>query len=196
MPSVPYTGVPTVAPQFDPTPRYIADVSPNTFGANIGGHVAARLAPALRSITLCGAGSLGTPRHPVPLMKVREKEGEERVAAHRHNLASMMIADPAKVDDLALAIQERAFINSRLRSRKYATATILADQLAKAPSVPLNAIWGEADQLAFPDIQQRVRALRAVRPDARIALMPGAGHWVAYEAAEGVNARLAEWLAP
>jgi hypothetical protein len=36
MPQVPYSGVPTVAPQLDPTPRYTADVSPDTFGANIG----------------------------------------------------------------------------------------------------------------------------------------------------------------
>jgi hypothetical protein len=36
MPSVPYSGAPTVAPQLDPTPRYTADVSPDMFGANIG----------------------------------------------------------------------------------------------------------------------------------------------------------------
>lgn len=36
MPQVPYTGVPTVAPEFSPTPRYEANVSPEMFGANIG----------------------------------------------------------------------------------------------------------------------------------------------------------------
>lgn len=36
MPTVPYTGAPTVAPQDNPIPRYSADVSPDTFGANIG----------------------------------------------------------------------------------------------------------------------------------------------------------------
>jgi pimeloyl-ACP methyl ester carboxylesterase len=165
-----------------------------SFGANIAGHVAALLTPALRSVTLLGAGSLGTPRNPVPLQKVRDKQGAARVAAHRHNLASMMIADPAGVDDLALAIQERAFINSRLRSRKFATATILADALARAPEIPVNAIWGDHDQLAWPDIQLRVAALRRARPDARMRLIPGAGHWVAFEAAAAVNALLAEWL--
>jgi hypothetical protein len=33
---VPYAGVPTVAPQLDPTPRYQAEVTPDMFGANIG----------------------------------------------------------------------------------------------------------------------------------------------------------------
>lgn len=36
MPQVPYTGVQQVAPELAPVPRYTADVSPNTFGANIG----------------------------------------------------------------------------------------------------------------------------------------------------------------
>ena len=35
MPTVPYSGVPSVAPQFDATPRYVADVSPATFGGNV-----------------------------------------------------------------------------------------------------------------------------------------------------------------
>lgn len=36
MPQVPYSGVPSVAPQMDATPRYTANVSPDTFGANVG----------------------------------------------------------------------------------------------------------------------------------------------------------------
>ena len=168
--------------------------SANPPGEHSPANVAALLAPKLRSVTILGAGSMGTPRHPVPLMKVRDKEGPARVEAHRHNLGSMMIADTSKIDELALAIQERAFINSRLRSRPFATATMLSDALARADGVPVNAIWGDRDQVAMPDIQLRIDALRRARPDARIALVPGAGHWVAYEAAEAVNALLAEWL--
>lgn len=170
------------------------DLAGFSFGANIAGHVAAALAPRLRSVTILGAGSMGTPRHPVPLMKVRDKEGQARVEAHRHNLGSMMIADASRIDDLSLVIQERAFINSRLRSRPFATATMLSDALAQAHGVPVNAIWGDRDQVAMPDIQLRVDALRRARADARIALVPGAGHWVAYEAADRVNALMAEWL--
>src|ERR1700678_3469110 len=35
MPQVPYTGVPSVAPQLDPTPRYQVDVDPASFGVNV-----------------------------------------------------------------------------------------------------------------------------------------------------------------
>lgn len=36
MPSVPFSGVPSVSPQAASTPRYTADVSADTFGANVG----------------------------------------------------------------------------------------------------------------------------------------------------------------
>ena len=36
MPQVPYQGAPSVGPEFAPTPRYEANVSPDMFGANIG----------------------------------------------------------------------------------------------------------------------------------------------------------------
>jgi hypothetical protein len=45
MPQVPYSGVPTVAPQMDPTPRYTADVTPDMFGVNIG-HAISQLGSA------------------------------------------------------------------------------------------------------------------------------------------------------
>ena len=42
--------------------------------------------------------------------------------------------------------------------------------------------------------RERVAAMRARRPDADIRMIPGAGHWVAYEAPEQVNATLLEML--
>ena len=35
MPAVPYTGVPSVAPELNPQPRYTADVRPESFGVNV-----------------------------------------------------------------------------------------------------------------------------------------------------------------
>jgi pimeloyl-ACP methyl ester carboxylesterase len=42
---------------------------------------------------------------------------------------------------------------------------------------------------------ERLEALRGVRPDAAIELIPGAGHWVMYEAPEAFNAALSRLLA-
>src|ERR1700761_6873098 len=35
MPNVPYTGVPSVAPELNPEPRYSVDVRPEAFGVNV-----------------------------------------------------------------------------------------------------------------------------------------------------------------
>ncbi len=167
-----------------------------SFGAITAGHVARLLAPRLRSVTICGAGALGTPRSPTQLVKVRDKTGAEKVAAHRHNLASLMFADPHKIDALALEIQEINSQAARLRSRQFAPSGNLKDALAAAAGVPVNAIWGERDAVAWPNLHLRIEALKEARPDARVAVVPGAGHWVAYEAAAETDALLRAWLAP
>jgi pimeloyl-ACP methyl ester carboxylesterase len=172
------------------------DLAGFSFGALTSGFVAKLLAPRLRSVTICGAGALGTPRSPVAMMKVRDKTGAEKVEAHRHNLASLMFGDPARIDALALEIQEINSNGARLKSRQFAPSGNLRDALAAARSVKLNAIWGERDAVAWPNLHERVDALRAARPDARIAVIPGAGHWVAYEAAAEVDALLRDWLRP
>jgi pimeloyl-ACP methyl ester carboxylesterase len=167
-----------------------------SFGALTSGFVAKLLAPRLRSVTICGAGALGTPRSPVPMVKVRDKTGAAKVEAHRHNLASLMFGDPSRIDALALEIQEINSNGARLKSRQFAPSANLRDALAAARGVPVNAIWGERDAVAWPNLHERVDALRGARPDARIAVVPGAGHWVAYEAAAEVDALLRDWLHP
>lgn len=167
-----------------------------SFGALISGHVARLLAPKLRSVTICGAGALGTPRSPTNLLKVRNKQGAEKVAAHRHNLDVLMFADGGRIDALALEIQEINSQAARLRSMHFAPSGNLKDALAAAVGVPLNAIWGERDAVAWPNLHLRIDSLRDARPDARVVVLPDAGHWVAYEAATAFDALLAEWIAP
>jgi pimeloyl-ACP methyl ester carboxylesterase len=171
-----------------------ADLVGFSFGANIAGHVAAALGPALRTLTIVGAGALGVARGVTPLIKIRDKDGAARVEAHRQNLASLMIKDPARIDDLALAIQEWNTVHARTRSRGFATTSMLRDRLAESP-VPIGAIWGDADQVAVPHLAERIAALREARPDAALELIEGAGHWVMYEAPEPFNAALSRLLA-
>lgn len=165
-----------------------------SFGANIGGHAAAELGTALRSLTIVGAGALGVARGVTPLVKIRDKQGEQRVAAHRANLAALMIKDPARIDPLALAIQEWNTVHARTRSRGFAATAMLRDRLCDSP-VPLGAIWGEADQIAAPHLAERIAALHAARPDAAVEVIPGAGHWVMYEAPAAFDAALSRLLA-
>jgi pimeloyl-ACP methyl ester carboxylesterase len=157
-------------------------------------HLAAIEGARVASLTLVGAASLGLPRPPLELLKVREKEGEARMAAHRENLARLMIRDPARIDATALAIQEWNTRHARLRSRRFASGASLRDALSRVRA-PLNGIWGEFDAVAWPEVEARLAVLRATDPSLLEAVIPGAGHWVAYEAPEAFNAALLAMLA-
>ena len=61
---------------------------------------------------------------------------------------------------------------------------------------PLSGIWGEFDSTTYPYIQERIDIFRAVQPDFVMSVIPGAGHWVAYEASDAFNAKLLEVLRP
>ena len=60
--------------------------------------------------------------------------------------------------------------------------------------VPVNAIWGERDQLAYYTLQDRIGALRALCPAVELRIIPVAGHWVPYEFPDAFNAALADLL--
>jgi pimeloyl-ACP methyl ester carboxylesterase len=125
---------------------------------------------------------------------VRHLQGQERRDTHRINLGRLMIADPAKIDDLAIEIQDWNTIRSRLRTPTLSRSGAIMRAIDRLQS-PLNGMWGELDAPANPKGAERVATLRAHCPDADIRLIPGVGHWAAYEAADTVNAILLEMLA-
>jgi len=164
-----------------------------SFGSIAAGHVTAAFPELVNRLILVGAGSLGVPRATINLETVREKQGEARKASNRTNLARLMIADPQRIDEVALAIQDWNVTRARVNSVGFADAGLLLEALRKV-SCPVGAIWGESDQVAVPILDRRIAALRSVQPDAVVELIPGAGHWVAYEAPNLFNAALARLL--
>ncbi len=164
-----------------------------SFGASVGGHVAALHGTRVCSLTLVGAGGLVRPRTPMVLERVRDKTGEALREAHRTNLQRIMIADPARIDALAIAIQDWNARHARLDSPALIGKRPLAVSLPQV-HVPVNAIWGERDQLAYYTLQERIDALRALCPALELRVIPVSGHWVAYEFAGAFNATLAEML--
>jgi 2-hydroxy-6-oxonona-2,4-dienedioate hydrolase len=171
-------------------PAHLAGFS---FGGVIGGQVAVQLGGRLRGFTVVGSNGLGIERSPTPLRRVPENAGdEEEFATHRYNLNQLMIADPGKIDELALYLQKLNHARARMRSRRFSRSDALAQALPKI-AARLDGIWGERDATAYPRLDERARALRAVQPDARFAVVPGAGHWVQYEAADRFNDILAEF---
>lgn len=170
------------------------DVVGFSFGGTMASCVGAIRGTQARSVTIIGSSGVGSLGSSVRLEKVRHLEGQERRDTHRANLGQLMIADPAKIDDLAIVIQDWNTIRSRLKtpaiSRSGAILTAI-DQLQS----PLNGMWGEFDAPGNPKGPERVAALKARKPDADIRLIPKTGHWAAYESPEIVNAWLLEMLA-
>jgi pimeloyl-ACP methyl ester carboxylesterase len=164
-----------------------------SFGAMLAGQIAAQRPELIDSLTVVGAGGLGLPRANVKLVRVLDKTGAEREAAHRTNLQNLMLAKPESVDVEALAIQDVNSRLARIRSVAFSTTAALSEALARV-SAPVHAIWGKADAVAALNLAARLEAIRALRPGARVTVIPGAGHWVAYEAPDAFAAALATGL--
>jgi len=166
-----------------------------SFGGVIGGNVAALLGDRLRGFTVVGSNGLGLERSPTPLKRVPPDADEtEEFATHRYNLNQLMIADPDKIDELALYLQKTNHARARMRSRRFSRSGALVEALPRV-TARLDGIWGERDATAFPHLDERGQILRSFQPQARFAVVPRAGHWVQYEAADRFNALIAEFAA-
>lgn len=166
-----------------------------SFGGVIGGNVAAQLGEQVRGFTVVGSNGLGLTRSPTDLRRVPPDAGEEEeFATHRYNLNQLMIADPDKIDELALYLQKTNHARARMRSRRFSRSGALIEALPRI-TARLDGIWGERDATAWPHLDERARILREAQPGARFVVVPGAGHWVQYEAADRFNLVLAEFAA-
>jgi 2-hydroxy-6-oxonona-2,4-dienedioate hydrolase len=167
-----------------------------SFGGVLGGHVAAQLGDRLRALTIVGSNGLGLVRQPTALERVPAgASAAEALSVHRHNLGALMIADPEKIDELAVYIQSQNAPRGRVRSRRFSRADTLARALPLVKA-RLDGIWGARDATAYPHLDERARVLRSVQPSARFEVIAGAGHWVQYEAADRFNSVLAEIARP
>jgi pimeloyl-ACP methyl ester carboxylesterase len=170
------------------------DVVGFSFGGTMASCVGAIRGKRVRSVTIIGSSGVGSLGSAVRLEKVRHLEGQERRDTHRINLNRLMIADTAKIDDLAIAIQDWNTIRSRLKTPAISRSGAILTAIDRLRS-PLNGMWGELDAPANPKGPERVKALRERKPDADIRLIPKTGHWAAYESPEIVNSTLLEMLA-
>jgi pimeloyl-ACP methyl ester carboxylesterase len=166
-----------------------------SFGGVMAGHVAALRRDGVRRLILLGAGGLGLPRPTVAALRNWRllRSARDRAAAHRHNLAAIMIADPARIDDLAVHLQSENTRRTRITSRPISLTDALRHRLAEA-RLPLAGIWGERDAMTGDLIHTRRELLQGFDPGCPFAVVEGAGHWAQYEAPDAVNGLLLEML--
>jgi 2-hydroxy-6-oxonona-2,4-dienedioate hydrolase len=162
----------------------------------LGSFVAAARGAQLRSMTLVGSASMGLRRAPMQEMQPpRRHMGRDEIAAlQRVNLGILMFAEKSRIDDLAVHLQCENVARARVKSRVFAPQNLLGDVLPRI-AAPLGGIWGERDITAYPWVEDRRDMLRRAQPDAFFAMIPGAGHWVMYEAADAFDRALLERLA-
>jgi pimeloyl-ACP methyl ester carboxylesterase len=172
------------------------DLAGFSFGAIIGGLVAAALAGRVRTLVLLGPGGLGlTPAPPRALLRLDPAMTTAAIRhVHRENLRTLMLARPESADELAVTLQI-----DNVRRARFKSGTIpVSDALLRAlPSVRahLGGIWGGRDAFTGHHLDESRAVLATADPQIEMRVIEPAGHWVNYEAAEPVNALLLEWLA-
>jgi 2-hydroxy-6-oxonona-2,4-dienedioate hydrolase len=180
--------------QIVPPPTAIA-LAGFSFGAVMGGHVAAQMGQRIACFLMIGAAGLGLPRPPrADLQRVEPGMSAGEIAAlQRGNLAKLMFGDPSRIDALAVHLQNENTRRARLDSRPIAFTDTLIHTLPRA-AARLGAIWGEKDITCLPYIDQKFGVLRAIRPNTYCDVIPDAGHWAQWEQGPAFEARLTKFI--
>lgn len=166
-----------------------------SMGGAVAVHLAARLGRDASRLVLVGTsrGMGFTPVQREPLVRWRGLDDAGMIAAHRRNLEIQMIADPDRIDELAISIQTVNTRRTRLRLAPE-TRPVVREKLSEV-TCPVAGIWGTADPVVGRYGVERVKFLKDRDPNAAAVLIEGAGHWVQYEAAAEFDAALARILA-
>lgn len=172
------------------------DLAGFSFGGIVGGHVALAQAGRIRRLVIVGSPPFGLasggPANDVRAVSPELSLDQAR-PIHLHNLATLMFADPATIDALALRVHHDNLVRSRLRSRKIARAGTLEHALRHAPC-PLHGIWGARDVTVHPDLASLRELFLQAGPDNSFELLDGIGHWAMYEDPARFNALLSARL--
>ncbi|MDB5966071.1 MAG: alpha/beta hydrolase fold protein [Polaromonas sp.] len=167
------------------------DVVGFSFGGMVAGFLASGFPGRVARLVLSGAPGLGiAPRQKVDLKAWRHlADPAAREAAHRFNLAALMLHDSASIDDLALWLQAANVPRDRLKRRRLARTDALARVLGTL-LCPVHAIYGAEDVLYLGRTEALAQVL-ALAPGFRgLTLIEGAGHWVQFERADAFNVAL------
>jgi pimeloyl-ACP methyl ester carboxylesterase len=165
-----------------------------SLGGLIGSYLARIAGERVETLALVGSAGMGLARRQMePLKSWRWlSSDDEKREIHRENLGILMIHDRSKIDDLALDMQAQNAVRSRVRGKHIVKTSSLAECLPNVKA-RLVGIWGEHDVTSPSELV--ADRLREFQPDAMVEVLPAAGHWVQFEAAEAFNRRLPALLA-
>lgn len=167
-----------------------------SFGGIVAAVCAARLGARIHKLSLMGPGGFKWHGPPLDTKKIpRASEGAQVMRdVLGHNLRVMMCARPNSVTEETIDLHHANVQRTRYDGRPFSLTPGLLAKCLKQMTCPVQIIWGESDALCYPDIQPRVAECRAAMPAIRIDVVPGAGHWVQYDAADEVNRVLLKFM--
>lgn len=167
-----------------------------SFGVHVSMFALLELQERVAGFIVSGAAALGYPQR-LPGSEFPREEPHmteaEKIDAHRRLLEILMIADPSRIDPLAILLQANNVRQSRFRSRPFARTEEVRRRLPDV-RVPVRAIWGANDSTALPSVEVRYAALREGHPELVTRTIPDAGHWVMYEQPAAYAAALIDML--
>lgn len=173
-------------------PSACIDLAGFSFGGLVAAHLAQRRGCVERLALIGPAGHGGARRPRGELLNWRAATNAQALQdAMRHNLLAHMLHNEASVDALALQIHTEACQHTRFRSKPISRSGGLHSLLQRFKG-PLLLAWGEHDVTADP--MRLAPELAAGRPNIRTAIVPDAGHWLQYEAAQATNTLLRDWM--
>lgn len=119
---------------------------------------------------------------------------EAQNEVHRHNLMALMLQDPTALDGLALSLHAANVQRDRMPRRRLSSTDIVAQALPRL-TCRISAVYGEHDALyrwRLPEV--RVAMQSWAKDWDQWHTVPGAGHWVQFEAANRFNELLSACL--
>jgi 2-hydroxy-6-oxonona-2,4-dienedioate hydrolase len=166
-----------------------------SFGAMVGGFLAARFPARVARLVLVGAPGLGiAPMQPVELRGWRHlRDPAEREAVHRSNLAVLMLLHKESIDELALQLHSANVLRDRMKGRRLSRTDALARALLKL-QCPVDAIYGSKDVLYLGRMGELAQTLGRVANFRSFTMIEDAGHWVQFERAGAFNEALRAML--
>jgi 2-hydroxy-6-oxonona-2,4-dienedioate hydrolase len=166
-----------------------------SMGGLVSGFVTKLAGDRVTTLVLVGAVGTTARRGELARMKSwrRLPTDEAKRDAHRTNLEILMVHDPKVVDDAALYMQFNNAERSRVRGKHINPTGDLSQTLPQFKG-RLASIWGEHDATAGPYLLERRDKIEQFKPGASFDIIPGAGHWVQYEAADAFNRLLRKRL--
>jgi pimeloyl-ACP methyl ester carboxylesterase len=162
-----------------------------SFGGIIGGATSVLQGARVHTFVSIGSSGLGLP--PLGITGLRKWSADmpeqELREINRNNLSVIMIADPSRIDEMALRLQMANTMKAKIKGSSIARSDALRRAL---PGIKARMVClaGSEDVYVKTNLAERKRIFRAVQPDTPFPIIEGAGHWVMYEAVDAFNTEI------